>query len=262
MWNGDNRDIKIWFSGIESGFLPVPSFDAEWLFGRRLAESGKVTLGGPLSLMRREIHFVGDSTEELMLDALEAAYLVFPEQGTVFARDASQEWMSGVHALLGFLFGEPSMRFTYRNYLHALTNARHHSESESFDRMVFLSAHTRAEDYDPHVLAEFDWIARDPRFWSLLCAMIGKGRNDRALMTLLHSHWDENVAMARIPEALLDAWLRMAERGTEPAAPSLLDLLGKADIAQLTRTRPDLITRARHALIDRGAHAAIRHLGL
>ncbi|MBE1464776.1 hypothetical protein [Kibdelosporangium phytohabitans] len=58
---------------------------------------------------------------------------------------------------------------------------------------------------------------------------------------------DQKRAFREIPQYVLDAWLRVAERGSDmsPGAPSLHHVVAHVDMLVLERTRPDLITRAK-----------------
>ncbi|CAM3775026.1 hypothetical protein KIPE111705_24305 [Kibdelosporangium persicum] len=65
--------------------------------------------------------------------------------------------------------------------------------------------------------------------------------------------------LREIPDYVLDARLRMAERGFEtvPPVPGLLALLGEIDLAELARTRPGLIKRAKFLMAERGEFDAV-----
>jgi hypothetical protein len=167
--------------------------------------------------------------------------------------------MSGMHALQGFIFNMPKVEMSYI-YLEALSLIRREHVSNLRDRLVFNAICEEPDAYDLSSLAGFDWIARDPRFWAILCGLIGRGKNDGELVSLLFACVNLGTALARIPEDLIDAWLRMAERGAEavPAEPPILDVLDLAVLKLLRPERPDLITRARHVLADLGEHEAVR----
>jgi hypothetical protein len=253
VWHDGRRDIQL---ALEPEVhVGIPSLDLNWWSGRQLESNDILSVYEPsLLLDEREIHFSCDKTKDVMLHALmpvesSVAY------SRVVAVSGSGIPISGTHALLGVLLSDRSMNYDRDEYLEVLgILAENEDDSAQMTaRHVFSALRARPDDFDPRMLADHDWIARDPRFWSFLCDRLGKGADDTELINILFEHSDENSAYSLIPEDVLEAWLRMAERDVE-TDPSLYDLVtgNLLDLALVWQNRPDLIKRIRNAMQELG----------
>jgi hypothetical protein len=163
--------------------------------------------------------------------------------------------------LLGILLGDLPIgrlpirfeRDEYLDVLGILTESSDHVPADMAVSHVFNALRHRSSNFAPRMLARHEWIAKDSRFWHFLCDQVGKGADDAELLTILSEHWHVPAACATFPLELLDAWLRMAERGAE-TDPSLHYLVssGLLDLEYLAQNRPDLIKRTRNALRELG----------
>ncbi|NUT48454.1 MAG: ATP-binding protein [Saccharothrix sp.] len=85
-------------------------------------------------------------------------------------------------------------------------------------------------------------VGRAPGFVSALCEKLGHGGHDAELLDLIAATGDLPVANE---VQLLDAWLRLHEKGAEFGGhPGLVAVLRQLDIERIERLRPDLIKRA------------------
>jgi hypothetical protein len=254
VWNGEHRDIRLELE--PEVHIGIPSLDLNWSTGYRLELNDIFAVSQPsVTTDAREIHFSCDDTKDAMLHALIPVESAVPYSREV-AVSGSGIPISGTHALLGVVLGDRSVTYDRDEYLEVLGILAEDNEDFHYQHVavhVFGALRARPDHFDPRMLAGHDWIAQDPRFWSFLCDQLGKGADDAELLTVLYEYWDEEVAYAQIPEDLLEAWLRMAERGDE-TDPSLYDLVNNAilDLDRVARIRPDLIKRARNALRELG----------
>lgn len=103
-------------------------------------------------------------------------------------------------------------------------------------------------------------LESEDRFWRLVFARVGTGDDDDRLLDLIGRCWKAH--WANQPEmwvSLLEAWLRLRERGFEfPAEstyPHLIDILDDISEDQIRTERPDLAKRIEQALGDFGLEA-------
>jgi NACHT N-terminal Helical domain 7/AAA domain len=256
-WEGDQREIEL---RLDHEDLPgVPPLDVLWSVDTPADPDGTVFYHPSVAHAAREIHFYCDMDSDVMLHAMEPLESGIHHSDN-FAVGESGRWMTGTHALLGLIRSDRSMNYEQRDYLRVLGLLEDDDKpSEEVSRVVFAAIRGRPHDFIPQMLAAEEWIARDPRFWSHLCDLLGKGGNDTDLLAMLIASWDQNTAYALIPEDVVDAWLRMAERGIE-TTPSLADVVTSdlLDLDALARARPDLIRRAHNMLQELGDTEALR----
>lgn len=249
VWGGHNRDIELRLASDHEP-LGIPPLDAEWWQGFRLHPEEVGVIYEALS--PREIHFTCEWSEDFMWHALEPIEVIFSD-GPLVGIGASGRSMTQTHAMLGLLFSDPTNRFDQQDFLKTLDDFNDCETNEIYSRVVFGALYAHPDDFDLAMLASHDWIANDPRFWSLLCHKLGTGLgHDTELLILLTQCWDEGSAFSLIPADVLDAWLRLAEGGFEvhPPAPSLQRVL-EATLDTLEDRRPDLIKRAGNLLAER-----------
>jgi hypothetical protein len=248
----DERDTRLSIERDVDNIFAVPPLDVAWLAGIEVDGVPGVLQSAVLGVSSRQTYFGGEADSQIMMHALEPLDEVLPHAETSFVRDLNGEWMSGAHALLGFLAGPGSIEDM--RYLETLTRVATAKNSDLYGRVVFDVLRTRSHAHYLRLLADYDWIAGDPRFWSVLCGQMGKGKDDIDLVSLFCVHADLKTALSLIPEDVVDAWVRMAEADVEldPSAPALLDVLLAADLDGLARVRPDLVKRARNALSEVG----------
>jgi hypothetical protein len=259
VWHGEHRDIQL---KLESEVhIGIPPLDLNWSIGYRLEANDVVAVHEPsVALDAREIHFSCDETQDVMLHALLPVESAVPYSREV-AVSGSGIPISGTHALLGILLGDLPIgrlpirfeRDEYLDVLGILTESSDHVPADMAVSHVFNALRHRSSNFAPRMLARHEWIAKDSRFWHFLCDQVGKGADDAELLTILSEHWHVPAACATFPLELLDAWLRMAERGAE-TDPSLHYLVssGLLDLEYLAQNRPDLIKRTRNALRELG----------
>nr|WP_052478028.1 ATP-binding protein [Kibdelosporangium sp. MJ126-NF4]CEL15479.1 hypothetical protein [Kibdelosporangium sp. MJ126-NF4]CTQ92119.1 hypothetical protein [Kibdelosporangium sp. MJ126-NF4] len=203
---------------------------------------------------RREANFLCRTYNDLVSHAITPLADFAPESlGLLSGLDRRSQ--SSAHALLTLLLDPTAADIdTVKTALiGVILKARRAGEHPTLGRAVVDILRLRPEFAEVAELVSLPEFSSNIGTWILLCERIGKGGDDIALTELLCESWDKNRAFRKIPEYVLDAWLRVAERGSElsPNAPSLHHVVAHVDMLVLERTRPDLITRARLILGDR-----------
>jgi hypothetical protein len=209
-----------------------------------------------------EAHFLCGRTRDVLAHGLEPMSLYFPAAVTTFAKMPDGQWISGINALLSLLVGPDATEGgECRNHADAVANIQRIEFTTLYEDLVLAALAVR--DIDPLLLAENQWLMHRPGYWALLCERIGRGGDSQALISTLSQIWDEEKALVEIPEQVVEAWLRMAERRSviPRPAPDLLQILHRVDLEKLARTRPDLIKRAQNVLTELGELRAIKWPG-
>jgi hypothetical protein len=228
------RDLELFF-GVSSERFPV--VDLRWNLD--LQEPVEVVqLSEPLAEHARGAYFVGGFFSDVMVNALQPVTEVFPDFDGTLVRTSSGQVTSRLHALLALFLQDFS----------SAGAAEHISALGLSDELVLTALRANPTLHDPSRLDGLDWMLGKPDFWVFLCERIGKGEDDVRLTELLCRIWRPHIAFRKIPEHVLDAWLRVAERGSamSPRAPSLRAVLDGINQETLVERRPDLLRRARN----------------
>jgi hypothetical protein len=261
---------RVWVSGIRDielrmrargAAIVTPPLDLEWCFGQPVPVS-RMTMAIAQRLGGVEAHFLCGRTRDVLAHGLEPMSLYFPAAVTTFAKMPDGQWISGINALLSLLVGPDATEGgECRNHVDAVANIQRIEFTTLYEDLVLAALAVR--DIDPLLLAENQWLMHSPGYWALLCERIGRGGDSQALTSTLSQIWDEEKALVEIPEQVVEAWLRMAERRSviPRPAPDLLQILHRVDLEKLARTRPDLIKRAQNVLTELGELRAIKWPG-
>lgn len=197
LWCGENPDIELSFRISDSS--STLSFDPEWLLGRRASSYDLTLQENTLASTAREIHFSCDPLTGLMSHAIEPADSAIPRALGAFAKTPSGHWESGMRALLEFLFvKEPESR-AQQDHLRVIGKIRSKDPLASYDRLIFYTQNISGDALDFKELALVNhWAAVNPRFWAIVCGLIGKGGDDRNLILLLCRNWNLSTALNEI----------------------------------------------------------------
>jgi NACHT N-terminal Helical domain 7 len=249
-WRAGSPDVVI---RIEAGYFGIPGLDLEWHDGTKDENHKGFDIGGVVEDIRRDNHFRCSWDGDLANHVLTLLDDTIPTPGWSFRKTDSGDWHTCASVLLRLLVPGPVTSAYLREYLAAWASLPMLSGETVFTRLMFDALASRPSVRDLAMVEEFPKLASDTRFWTLLCDRIGRHDDDSELLLLCRC-WDTGKAFRGIPESVVDAWLRMTERGMLiPApAPSLLTVLDGIDLVQVGRKRPDLIKRARAAMADIG----------
>jgi hypothetical protein len=246
-----DRDVVV---GLSDGNLGVPLIDVDWLLGVRRSGLAGYKAGDNFGSLSRQAYFSCTEYGDIVNHVLAPFNKYLPNAAWDFLQGESGQWRSGARMLLDVLFGH-STDERYRRDLLNYYLPQEPEEDHIFERLFLDAVLMQFDRFD---LTDFEdssyELTHNPQFWTTLCDRIGKGGDDERLLSLLCRSWNTGTAFRGIPESVLDAWLRMTERGVviQPPAPSLLTVLDGLDLEKLGRTRPDLIKRTRVAMAEIG----------
>jgi hypothetical protein len=261
-WNGDDREIELSLRPPGASVV-LQALDFEWSIGNRGTGDRRMTVYRPWDATGIEAHFLCGTTQDMVSHALDPVSTDFPDSLRTFAKTSSGQWVSGAHAVLSLLIDSELMppENGFGEYIGAIAEIQRVEPTALYEHLVLAALDMW--DPDSVELIRTPWLMHRPGYWALLCERIGRGGDSQALTSTLSQIWDEEKALVEIPEQVVEAWLRMAERRSviPRPAPDLLQILHRVDLEKLARTRPDLIKRAQNVLTELGELRAIKWPG-
>lgn len=236
-WKGDKRDMSFTLGPSAT----IPAVDLDWALGYR---TKRIVEHNFADLFRHEANFVCQTWGDLTSHTIAPMADVVMDAVSIMFLPGDRPGLSGAHALLTLLL-DPS-----RTDIELLGQVlgdwqfgQRKVDRVSTHRVLIDVLRMRSEVLDLSQLMTIRWFAAHVGGWMLICERLGKGDDDIALMRLLTEAWDEQEAFRQIPEYILDAWLRMAERRSDHSGPDLDEVVEGIDMTAIERKRPDLIFR-------------------
>ncbi len=236
-WQGDKRDLS-----ISIGPSPtIPPVDLEWVFGR---ERFEIIHSDFAERFRQEANFVCGPWSDVISHTIAPLADMVPAAVDTLILPGDGQGVSGAHALLTLLLDPTS---TKPRMIDSVLGFMPFKSTKGQDRLLVRALidilRSRAGMFDVRELTDLPHITSNIGTWILLCERLGKGEDDFALTGLLCGGWDQKRALREIPEYVLEAWLRMAERRSDHVGPGLDEVVEGIDMIAIERKRPDLVFR-------------------
>ncbi len=248
LWHEGQRDIRL---RITSAPEPVPPVDVVWATG---LHREKWPRGERIHLITsdRELHFLCDRHADLLRHEVEP----LSDRMRAVVQVAEGNWVTDNHVVSRLLAAADAdeRRSWYPGAVAQLAAILEYWNGPAKRLATFVADLVCTDPAVDEGLLEELMTGAGSLVWAGVCRRLGLGGDDIVLLDILARHWDVERALESIPDVVVDAWLRLHERGHvfAPAAgcPDLADVIRGVDLLALAATRPDLIKRARTAMSE------------
>ncbi|RSM85415.1 hypothetical protein DMH04_16805 [Kibdelosporangium aridum] len=241
-WRRDDRDLTLTIGSTPA----IPPVDVRWALGHGPAPWSAVHFRYA-DQARLEANFLCEWWSDLMSHTIEPLAEIVPDSaGTFRLSPDTHVLLTSANALLTLLL-DPSRTNveTIKTVLAAADPGALEVGDRPLVHAVLGILRSRSDRLDIAELIAIPQLMSNVEAWILACEQLGKGRDDSALTGALCDVWNMFRALREIPEHVLEAGLRMAERGSiaDNSWPRLAEVVASIDMSAIRRKRPDLVFR-------------------